>query len=383
MSNKKLFQKFTGWWKQIYDITKQDGNPATDEQPPYTHCLNCGAELSGMYCHKCGQQASMPIPKMWGFVKEYIKSVTCIDRQALPTLLNLIFHPGRLVKDYCAGRYRSYSPPIQINFFILFVLIILFSTIGNDVSIVDSFKELTSKELFISNAVLSTIQDDSEYMDSVKASPRDTVVLVASYNTIGKYKEIVEIVDVLSVTDLEEPDTLVVALPTIFQEDRLVVEEDGKYYFSVENDKMNEQLMLKETTNALMMLVSTILGNFQLLLFLSLPFLAYSIRLVLIRRKFPKIYCFIFSLYYIAFVEILIMVLYVLSKIFNIPLIYTQVILHIIMFLYLTMALKQTYDIRTWIKSAFAALFVNITYGISCIVMITILSIVVLIVSLI
>ena len=77
------------------------------------------------------------------------------------------------------------------------------------------------------------------------------------------------------------------------------------------------------------------------------------------------------------------MVLYVLSKIFNIPLIYTQVILHIIMFLYLTMALKQTYDIRTWIKSAFAALFVNITYGISCIVMIIILSIVVLIVSLI
>ena len=153
MGNKKLFQKFTGWWKQIYDITKQDGNPATDEQPPYTHCLNCGAELSGMYCHKCGQQASMPIPKMWGFVKEYIKSVTCIDRQALPTLLNLIFHPGRLVKDYCAGRYRSYSPPIQINFFILFVLIILFSTIGNDISIVDSFKELTSKELFITDCI--------------------------------------------------------------------------------------------------------------------------------------------------------------------------------------------------------------------------------------
>ena len=25
--------------------------------PSYTHCKNCGAELKGMYCHRCGQYA--------------------------------------------------------------------------------------------------------------------------------------------------------------------------------------------------------------------------------------------------------------------------------------------------------------------------------------
>ena len=374
---KGLFNKFAGLRKYIFDIAKLDGNPATDEQPPYTHCLNCGAELSGMYCHKCGQEATLPIPKIWGFVKDYIKNITCIDRQALPTLYNLVFHPGRLVKDYCAGRYRSYSNPIQLNLFIVFVLIILFSAVGDDTSFADMLKEATSKELFISESVLSTIRDDSEYMHSIETSPRDTVVLVASHNVVDKYKETVEILDIISLTDLEEPDTLVVTLPTILRDDRLVVEEDGKYYFSIDNDKMDSALMLNEIIEVWMALVSTILGNFQLLMFLTVPFLAYSIRLVLIRRKFPRIYCFIFSLYYIAFVEILIMLLYVISVIFNIPMIYIQVLLHIIMFVYLMMALKQTYDIRTWLKSAFAALFVNITYGISCMVMIVVISIII------
>ena len=379
----KIFHRLTNWCKRIYNLTTLDGNPATDEQPPYTHCLNCGAELSGMYCHKCGQQASLPIPRVREFVKDYIKNLTCIDRQALPTLLNLIFHPGKLVKDYCSGRYKSYSNPMQLNFFILFVLIIVFSAVGNDVSLADSFDELTSKELFISEAVLSTVKEDSEYLLKVESSHRDTVTLVASHSVVDKYKDIVEILDVISLTDLEEPDTLVVTLPTILREDKLVVEEKGKYYFSVDNDKMSDELMLTELTEVWRNLVSTILGNFQLLLFLSIPFLAYSIRLVLIRRKFPNIYCFIFSLYYIAFVEILIMILYIISVVFNIPMSYIQALLHIIIFLYLTMALKQTYDIRTWFKSAFAALFVNITYAISCMVMILLISFIVIITTLI
>ena len=29
----------------------------TPNSLPYKHCLNCGTELNGMYCHVCGQQA--------------------------------------------------------------------------------------------------------------------------------------------------------------------------------------------------------------------------------------------------------------------------------------------------------------------------------------
>lgn len=26
-------------------------------RPGYTHCMNCGTRLKGMYCHQCGQYA--------------------------------------------------------------------------------------------------------------------------------------------------------------------------------------------------------------------------------------------------------------------------------------------------------------------------------------
>ena len=27
-----------------------------ENNPPYKHCLNCGVELNGKYCHNCGQR---------------------------------------------------------------------------------------------------------------------------------------------------------------------------------------------------------------------------------------------------------------------------------------------------------------------------------------
>ena len=42
--------------------------------PPYKHCLNCGSELQGPYCHTCGQQAVDPRPSVKSFVMEYIQS---------------------------------------------------------------------------------------------------------------------------------------------------------------------------------------------------------------------------------------------------------------------------------------------------------------------
>ena len=41
---------------QNLETEKQQSNA------PYKHCLNCGTELNGAYCHACGQEASNPTP---------------------------------------------------------------------------------------------------------------------------------------------------------------------------------------------------------------------------------------------------------------------------------------------------------------------------------
>ena len=375
MSKQKISEKLVAWWQKINAFTLRDGCSMTDEQPPYSHCLNCGTELSGMYCHKCGQAASDPKPKVFEFVKEYVANFACLDSQSLPTLMNLIFHPGHLVREYCAGRYSSYAHPIKLIFLVLLVLLTLFAFVGTDTKITDSFGKLTKQEIFVSEMALSWISSDSEYSAEMDASPRDTITLVASFEVIERYKQLIDVVRVHSLTDVETPDTLVVSAPTILIEDRVLVDRDGKYYFSVDNNEISRELMLAEVAEAWSTLVSLILSHFPLLMFLSAPFLAMSVRLVLIRRKIPKIFCFIFSLYYIAYVEIVLLLLYVAGIIFNYSFESAQTALYVILFCYMTMALKQTYGIRTWFKSALAALFVNVTYLINCLLMVVVISI--------
>ena len=367
-----ILQKISTWWRWFRQITLRDGNPMTDEMPPYTHCLNCGTELAGMYCHKCGQDASPPMPKAFQFVVDYIKNILCIERQSLPTLTNLFFHPGHLVREYCAGRIKSYAHPMTLHFFLLFILLTLFSMTETDTRIQDSFGNVVKDELYVSDIMLSSIEGDSVYMSKIVASPRDTVKLLIPYNVAAEYKEIVDVVDIIGLTDIDKPDTLLAVVPTIMIEDNMLIDVDGEYHFSVETDKLESAVILNKLIETWSTMVSTILGHFPLIIFLTVPFLSFWIRLALMRRKqkFPRIYHFIFSLFYTAYVELLIVVFYVAGMVFDLDPRSIQLLLFVILFFYMTMALKQAYGIRRWIAAAFAAMFVNVTYLLTCLTLI-------------
>ena len=108
---------------------------------------------------------------------------------------------------------------MTLHFFILFVLLTLFSITETDTKIRDSFGNLTKEEIFISEMVLSSLSDDSEYLSKIEASPRDTVTLIAPYNQLEDYKQIVDVVDIIGLTDVNQPDTLLARIPTILIED--------------------------------------------------------------------------------------------------------------------------------------------------------------------
>ena len=38
--------------------------------PKYTYCKNCGTELKGMYCHRCGQYALDVEQPFWKYIKQ-------------------------------------------------------------------------------------------------------------------------------------------------------------------------------------------------------------------------------------------------------------------------------------------------------------------------
>ncbi len=79
-------------------------------------CLNCGAELSGEYCHQCGQKKvhrhDFSLKHFFGHL---LHEFTHLDsNKILKTLYALVFRPGLLTAEYLAGRKGSYINPIRI-----------------------------------------------------------------------------------------------------------------------------------------------------------------------------------------------------------------------------------------------------------------------------
>ena len=117
-----------------------------ENNPPYKHCLNCGVELNGKYCHNCGQEAVDKTPTVSGFVMEYLVNAFLWDSQFLKTFWTLIRRPGHLTNEYLAGKFTSQEHPLKLNMFLLFVFITLFVFFASADKMTDSVHSLTTDE---------------------------------------------------------------------------------------------------------------------------------------------------------------------------------------------------------------------------------------------
>jgi ribosomal protein L32 len=86
-------------------------------KPPYTHCKNCGEELHGMYCSKCGQYASEANRPFVESVKLYLEHHYGLDHKLGSTLRYLFFKPGFLAREYMEGHIERHVHPFKLYFF--------------------------------------------------------------------------------------------------------------------------------------------------------------------------------------------------------------------------------------------------------------------------
>lgn len=79
-------------------------------------CANCDADLTGKFCHQCGQkQIHRHEFSLKHFVGHVVHEVTHFDsNKVLKTFTTLLFRPGVLTSEYLAGRKGSYINPIRI-----------------------------------------------------------------------------------------------------------------------------------------------------------------------------------------------------------------------------------------------------------------------------
>ena len=327
---------------------------------PYTHCLNCGAELQGKYCHVCGQEAISKTPSVGAFLVEYANHAFIWDSNFFKTLWNLISRPGYLTKEFIAGKFASHEHPLKLNMFLLFVLITLFVFFAGTEKMSNSVRNLTHSESVRSGVQFEFLIKNG-YADKMTESPRDTVQLLAPLFLTEHYPEILSNIETIEDTDGQGLDKWIAVLPHILIEDEVIKQdESGCYRFNEESKAGENELQMVNTVWSEM--VNLIARYFPLLVLFTAPFLSFALGIVQRKSRIPRIHHFIFALHYTAFLELLMLCIFLLRLTLSIPLEWLQWVMIIGSCLYLTIAFRNVYGTKTWTNAALKALFTSIVY---------------------
>ena len=110
--------------------------PDAGEPDGHTHeknCLNCGAELTGPFCHQCGQHAHVH-RTLSAFFHDFLHGVLHFEGKIWRTLPLLAWKPGELTRRYIDGQRASFVSPIAL---FLFYVFLTFAVIGLTSSAID------------------------------------------------------------------------------------------------------------------------------------------------------------------------------------------------------------------------------------------------------
>jgi hypothetical protein len=93
------------------------------------NCLNCGAELTGPYCHQCGQQGHVH-RTLGAFFHDLLHGVLHFEGKIWRTLPLLAWKPGELTRRYIHGERARFVSPIALFLFSVFLMFAVFSMLG-------------------------------------------------------------------------------------------------------------------------------------------------------------------------------------------------------------------------------------------------------------
>lgn len=77
-------------------------------------CRNCEEVVEGRFCGNCGQLAASFHRPVLSLIGETISDTFTLDGRLSRTLPILLFRPGRLTKNYTAGKRARYVPPFRL-----------------------------------------------------------------------------------------------------------------------------------------------------------------------------------------------------------------------------------------------------------------------------
>lgn len=94
-------------------------------------CLNCGHMVEERFCPNCGQENIETRQPFHYLFTHFIEDFTHYDGQFWKTIKYLLFRPGKLTKEYLAGKRQLYVAPVKLYIFVSFITFLLPSLFSN------------------------------------------------------------------------------------------------------------------------------------------------------------------------------------------------------------------------------------------------------------
>ncbi len=356
--------------------TNQNIEVDNSEATPSKFCANCGAELKGEYCHKCGQQIFNPNSSVKDMILEYLNNAYMWDTNLFQTLWQLVRRPGLLTNEYMSGKIIAYMHPLKLNMFLLFIFITMFVFFAGESKINDPIDQITENEQVYSSIQINLLLSDKDYIAKMAASPRDTIEIIAPISLAEKHPEAIisfEAIETTETTEAIEDDEndpmqmgrYVIAMPRILIEDHIIIKDsDGIYHINTKTEVKSDDIELTFTIWKKMVGITS--TYFPMIMLLTVPFIAFSLRLVTRKSKRRFLNHFIFALHYTALLELLIILSYALFLIFDLPPNVLQWIVIIGSCAYLIVAFRRVYEVNSWFRAVTKTMFTTLIYSLIC-----------------
>lgn len=331
------------------------------------NCLNCRHMVEERFCPNCGQENIEPRQPFHFLFTHFIEDFTHYDGQFWKTIKYLLFRPGKLTKEYLAGKRQQFVPPVKLYIFISFItfLLIAFSNIGvNDKQKPDNKKKenyLESNQKAKDAIKLALQQEDLSTKDSLKLEKALT-----AFDTIQS-KDIDETLDM----DKGLNDkTNIMNAENMKQFDSIAAAENHSFRYTISRPFVEKYFELKEKgTSKKEILNGFLMVFFHTLpkaLFIYLPFFAFLLWIFHSKKKWWYFDHGIFTLHYFSFLLLVIFLMMFSNRIIGyLPDYWIFSMIHGLLFtaltiyavLYFFIAHHRVYETRK-LLSAFLGIFI-------------------------
>lgn len=299
-------------------------------------CSNCGhsLDLNENFCPNCGQKNTDLNISVKELTMDFFEDFFSFDAKFFNTIPPLIFKPGKVPKDYIDGKRVGHIPPLRIFIFLSFISFFLWG-----LSFESNVEEAEKQDDNLFQTIVDSLDANPELLDSINTEFQqarqdgklDTLIdgINFSIDTVQAKENQLDISqgDFAYIMDKENtPTDIVDSIAPNFSGFKRKAFIQAIRVYQAKKGEIKSYLM----------------GNISLVLLLFQPFFALLLKLFYIRRKdFFYIEHLVFSLYFHAFILLLVILLFTLY--FMVDLDFVVPLIMLSAFIYLILALKRFY----------------------------------------